>query len=632
MTNGYGMTQASNFLKNVSSLLATILGYVSGVTMVLGVFFIAADVVLRYLFNKPILGGSEVVGLLMVIAVSTGLVYTGSKDGHISITLVFVRLSKRIQTIIVPCIYFLSLCLFGLMSWRSVVQGLKWQAENPVTQTLSIPYFPFSYLIAFACAVFCLVLLIKFLDSLAPVVNGGRGLWRWLMLGIALVLLLLSFPVWFRSATNPIVIAIVGFIVMLVLIFLNVPIAFAMALVGIGGVILFTSIDIGLDLLGRKQFIVTNSYDLSVVMFFLLMGMYAFYSGLGRDLYNVAYYWLGHLPGGLAIATIGGCGLFAAICGSTVATAAAMSSVSWPELKRYKYDYTLAAGSMAAGGTLGILIPPSTVLVLFGILTGNSIGRLLIAGILPGILLMSLFIVTIYVLCKRNPSLGPPGPKFSFKEKLQSLSGLWGVIILFVLVIGGIYMGIFTPTEGAGIGAFAAFLFMLIKKVSKQGFKSAMLETVDITGMTIFIFVGGMMLGAFLGVTQAPVKLIELVGSLQIDRYLILFLIFIIYNILGCLMDGLTILIVITPIFYPILTGLGFDPIWIGVMVVLLTEMSLVTPPVGANCFVIAAMIKEIPLDVVFRGIVPFFVAMIICFVIITIFPQIVTFLPSFLY
>jgi tripartite ATP-independent transporter DctM subunit len=330
------------------------------------------------------------------------------------------------------------------------------------------------------------------------------------------------------------------------------------------------------------------------------------------------------------MATITACGGFAAISGSSLAAAATMGMVALPEMKRFKYDDALATGCIAAGGTLGILIPPSTVMIIYGILTEQPIATLFIAGITPGILLTLLFILTIYIMTKIKPALGPPGPNFPLKEKIYSLKDTWSILTLFVLVIGGLYTGWFTPTEAAGVGAFGAFVITVIKKkLTWENLTDSLSQTIRTTAMVFLILIGAHIFGYFLTISQIPDQLSILASETGLNRHVILALLILAYIILGCFMEGLAIMVLTIPIVYPLILELGFDPIWFGVIITLVMEMSLITPPVGMNVFIISGIAKDVPMYRIFRGVLPFWVAMLVCIILVILFPQLALFLPQ---
>jgi tripartite ATP-independent transporter DctM subunit len=360
------------------------------------------------------------------------------------------------------------------------------------------------------------------------------------------------------------------------------------------------------------------------------MGQICFHAGMSADLFAAGYKWFGQMRGGLAMATVAGCAGFAAVCGSSPATAITMGLVALPEMKKYRYHNALSTGSLAAGGTIGILIPPSLSFILYGIMTGQSIGQLFLAGVFPGILQAALFMATIYVLCTLNPGLGPAGPRATIREKVLSLKNTWIVLLLFFAIIGSLYMGICTPTEAASVGAFLALLFAVVKRrLTWQSMKRTFWETVKGTSMLMIIFAGATIMSHFLAVTRIPMMLADTVVALEVNRYIVLSLILFIYVILGCLMDPGSMLLLTLPTFYPVVQALQFDPIWFGVLVAVMTEVGCITPPVGLNVFVIRGIAEDVPMYAIFRGIVPFLGANAVLLVILILFPGLSLLLPS---
>jgi C4-dicarboxylate transporter DctM subunit len=336
------------------------------------------------------------------------------------------------------------------------------------------------------------------------------------------------------------------------------------------------------------------------------------------------------LPGGLAIATVLACSGFAAISGSTLATAATMGMIALPEMKKHKYDPALATGVVASAGSLGILIPPSSILIIYGILTEQSIGKLFMAGIFPGLLLAFLFAANIYIRARLNPELAPKGARVGFFEKILALRASWAVLVLFLLIMGGLYIGLFTPTEAAGVGAFATLILALWRKrFTKKALVTALGETMRSTAMILVIIIGAMIFGYFLARSRLPFELAKFVGSLSVSPYIILTGILILYLFLGCVMDTFAMVILTVPIFYPVILKLNFDPIWFGVIMVLVSEMGVITPPVGINVYVVHGVAKNVPLVIIFRGILPFLLMIVICIILLIAFPQIAVFLPS---
>ncbi len=423
----------------------------------------------------------------------------------------------------------------------------------------------------------------------------------------------------------------IGIVILVVLFLLRMPVAFAMALVGLAGFAFLTSPEAALNLIGIDIFESFSSYPLTVIPMFILMGTFAFASGISRRIYRTAYAWIGYRRGGLTVATVFACAGFGAICGSSTATAATMGKIALPEMKKYKYDDTLAAGTVAAAGTLGILIPPSTVLLVYGYLTEQSIGKLFVAGIVPGILLSICFALTVAFLCWRKPDIGPPGTPSSWSEKFKALTGIIEALLLFLLAIGGLFLGWFSPTQAGAIGAGGALIIGLVRgQISWKGFIEAARDGLATSCMVIFIITGAVVFGHFMAVSRIPFLLADWLGELPIHPMAVMGLIVFIYFIGGFFMDSMGLIVVTVPIFFPIVEKLGFDPIWFGVIIVLTGEMGVITPPVGVNVFVIKGIAPDIPLERIFKGITPFLVALILFTILMMIFPQIATFLPSF--
>jgi C4-dicarboxylate transporter DctM subunit len=430
---------------------------------------------------------------------------------------------------------------------------------------------------------------------------------------------------------SPITIGLIGIVVLVLIFLLGMPVGFAMAFVGLAGFCYLVSPEAGLSILARDVFSNFSSYSLTVIPMFVLMGSIAFASGMSRRLYDAGYTLFGQLRGGLAMATIAACAGFAAMCGSTNATAAAMGRVSLPEMKRYNYDDSLATGCVAAAGSLGILIPPSTIFIIYGILTEQSIGKLFIAGVIPGVILAVLFMAVVSLLCLRNPNLAPAGAPTSWREKLAGLTGILEMLILFGLVIGGLFLGWFSPTQAGAAGAAGALLIGLARRqLNWQGFLFAIKDALRITCMVMVIVTGAIIFGHFIAVAKIPLVLSEWVGGLPLPPAAIMGIIVLMYLAGGCFMDALALITLTVPIIYPVILILGFDPIWFGVIIVLVTEMGVITPPVGVNVYVIKGIAEDVPLETIFRGIFPFLAALIVAVAILIAFPQIATFLPSF--
>lgn len=423
-------------------------------------------------------------------------------------------------------------------------------------------------------------------------------------------------------------VGILGLVGFLLLAFFGLPLGFSFALSGFIGMVFLRGIAPALDLIGGSAYAQTASFVLCALPLFVLMGQLTYYSGISRDLFEASYKWMSKLPGGLAIATMGACTAFAACTGSSVASAATMSTICFPEMKKYNYNPRLATGTIAAGGTLGILIPPSTIFIIIGILTETNIGALFIAGILPGLITSALFTLLIWIMCTRNPFLGPPGEAFSWREKLHALKGVWGLIGLFVLVIGGLYIGIFSPSEAGSIGAAGAFVLAIIKGTSPSNIIRALKESAQITSYMLLILIGASIFNTFLGVAGLPAMVNNWIGRLHLPPIGIVICILLLYIPLGMFLDTLGMILLTLPIFFPIIIQLGFDPVWFGVLVCMMAELGMITPPVAINIYVVRGVTKVSMVDIAY-GVLPFIVVFLIAVGLIVAFPEIALFLPS---
>jgi len=428
---------------------------------------------------------------------------------------------------------------------------------------------------------------------------------------------------------SPAEIGFLGIAVLMILLFLGVHVSFALIMVGFAGFALIGGLAPAIANMALVTFAKVNSYHFAVIPLFLLMSAFVANSGIGREAYDTARAWVGQARGGLAMATVGACGLFAACSGSSLAGAVAMGKVAYPEMKRFNYGSSLAIGCVAAGGTLGILIPPSLGFIIIGILTELSIGKLFMAGIIPGLLEMVFYMGTIYILCRLNPQLGPSAPKTTFRRKVGSLRLTWPVVLLFALIMGGIYGGVFTPTEAGGIGAFGALVIGLVRgQLSRSSLVDSLMETARLAAMIIILVVGAFIFNAFLAITRIPFVASEFIVELGLSKYIVLAIILFSYIILGMFFDIYAILILTIPIIFPTIVALGFNPIWYGVIMVRIIEIGLITPPFGINLFGLAGTV-DIPVGTMYRGIIPFFIADILHVALLIAFPILSTFIPS---
>ncbi len=429
-----------------------------------------------------------------------------------------------------------------------------------------------------------------------------------------------------------------GFVAVFVLVLLRIPIAFAMGFVGMVGLMYETSYRAAISMVGRLIIDTSQDYGLSVIPLFILMGLFVNKGGISKELYQVSNAFLGHFRGGLAMATIVACGGFAAICGSSLATAATMSKVAMPEMRKYGYSDKLSSASIASGGTLGILIPPSVILVIYGLLTETSIGKLFVAGIIPGFLGILFYLAAVRLTVARDPASGPAGPRATWRERFSALSHVWAVLLLFFLVIGGLYGALdfwplhlaFSPTEAAGMGAMGAFLIALARGgLSWKDMREVLGETTLTTASLFSVLIGAWVFSNFVNLAGLPEGLLALVTSLDLGPWVVMALIMVIYLALGCIFESMSMLLLTVPIFFPLVTSLGFDPIWFGIVVVVVIEISLITPPVGLNVFILKGVVGDVSTGTIFRGVTPFWLMDILRLLLLLAFPALVLFLPN---
>ncbi len=425
-------------------------------------------------------------------------------------------------------------------------------------------------------------------------------------------------------------IAVVGFVILFVLMLLRVPVGMAMGLVGVVGYSMIAGVGPALKLVGQTSMRTVTDYTFGVIPMFMLMGAFVSVSGVSRELFRAANAFFGHLRGGLGMATVLACGGFAAICGSSVATAATFSTVAYPEMRRYGYPQSFSTGVIAAGGTLGAMLPPSTVLAVYAVITQQDIGKLFMAGVLPGLLAMAMYVLTIVIIVAVAPKLLPAGEKRPWVERRSAMKDVWPSLVLFAFVIGGLYGGFFTPTEAGGMGAGGAFLLgILRRKLNHANIRQALLQATRTAAAVFTVLIGALLFGYFLTITQTPQKLTGFVTGMGLGRYEVLALIMVMYLVLGCLMDAMAMIILTVPIIFPVIMQLGFDPIWFGVIIVMTVELGLIHPPVGMNVFVIKSVVKEVSFTTIFKGVIPFVITDIIRLVILIAFPMIALWLPN---
>jgi C4-dicarboxylate transporter, DctM subunit len=425
-------------------------------------------------------------------------------------------------------------------------------------------------------------------------------------------------------------VALLGFAALFVLMLLRVPVGMALGLVGVSGFGYLVGGEPALKLVGQTSMRTVTDYTFGVIPMFLLMGAFVSTSGMSRELFRAANSFVGHFKGGLGIATIAACGFFAAISGSSVATAATFSAVAYPEMRRYSYPQSFSTGVIAAGGTLGAMFPPSTVLAVYGIITEQDIGKLFIAGIIPGLIAVTMYMITILIIGMVRPGFLPAGPQSSWRERYGALRQIWAPLLLFLFVIGGLYGGLFTPTEAGGMGAGGAFIISVLRgRLSRSDIRRSLLQATRTAAAVFTILIGALLFGYFLTITETPQKVTAFLTGLGLGSYGVLALIMLMYLVLGCLMDAMAMIILTIPIIFPVIKALGFDPIWFGVIIVMTVELGLIHPPVGMNVFVIKSVVPDVKFSTIFRGVLPFILTDLIRLMILIAFPLLATWLPA---
>ena len=608
------------------SLLAALLTFIMAL-------IVAADIFMRVFFNSPIPGSLEIQQYVLALLVFLALPYSSVNRDHVSIDLISPLYSAKTRAVMESIFYLLSAYLFFVICWQNVVRVIVSIEDKEIGVATELPLFIFVLIVALGSGIVTIVLFIDFLRSQAQLIKTAERPWVGLLLtyvpAVAVMILPFLLKI-FSIEMDPLTAGLLGMGFTICIMLLGMQIMFALGLMGFLGLWYVSGSDTAVQIVRMCVFDSVANYFFCVVPFFVMMGFLCFRSGISVSLYEAGRKIFGQLPGGLAIGTVFGCAGFASICGDSMATAGTMGSVSYPEMKKYRYKDSLATSCVASGGTLGILIPPSMGFIVYGLIAEVSIGKLFVAGIIPGILLAIFFSVIILIRCMIDPSLGPPGPKVSVTDKLLSLKEVWPILVLFLVVIGGIYMGVFTPTEGGGIGTLVALLIGLAKKsLSFKGLVRACVESMALTSVIFGILIGVTILGYFITISEIPMRLAGIIVALPLSRWAIFAVILLLYVFLGMVMNIIPMILITLPILFPTIKGLGFDPIWFGVVMVIMMEMGQITPPVGVNVFVIASVAKGVSMSSIFKGVAPFILAMILVIILLALFPDLALFLPN---
>lgn len=631
MTEGPALTPLDRAADGLDSLLEPLgrwMFLISTLAVGLMSLPIVLDVIARLTVGASVTGIVELEEFLMVVIVFLSLGYAHKKEGHIAIDLLTCKLPLKVNRCLETFNRALGCVFFCLMSWRMVLTAF--QKSSEYSTMLRVPIWIFLALAAAGTALLALVLLSQLIRALSQNIQDRS--WLGILLALAGAVVVITMPVWLKAMPWDISrfqYGLYGMGFMMLLLLLGMPIGFSMGLVGyIGLGVLGFSLTPALNALGFSPFTTTASFILAVAPLFILMGLLASEAGICQELFDTANKWLGRLPGGLAMASVAGCSGFAAVCGDSMATAVTMGSVALPEMKRKNYQPSIACGALAAGGTLGILIPPSVGFIFYALVTEESVGKLFIAGIIPGLLLAAMFMACIWLIAIRRPELAPRGEATTFHEKLVSLKGVFGMLILFVLILGGILGGFFSPTEGGAVGVVGAFLITVVRrKLTWAGLVQACRQTVFITSKLLMILIGVNILGYFMASSRLPFELADLITGSGLNRYLVLLGVMLLYMLLGCLMNVIPMILLTLPAIFPTIQALGFDPVWFGVLTVIIMEMGQITPPIGVNVFALSSVAKGVSMGTIFAGIMPFFICMCLLLGLIIVFPPLATWL-----
>ena len=594
--------------------------------------FTTTAVVMRAFFNKPIVGQVEVIEWAMIIATACTMAFTQVEKRHIALELVSGRLWPKGRVTLNIGILSLSIAVIALASWRVLAESIRLYQLDGRSATLGAPTFPLAIVLGLAFTMLAIVL-IRDLNRVH--IDGFRHklgpMWLVVPLMLAILAAGLVLLVQQHPVSNLPMVGLFGLLILLLLIFLGMPVGFACLLVGALGVLYIRGLPAMLSVMSTSPIRDIGSYTWSAIPLFVLMGAFAASTGIAKDLYDAAYKWVGYLHGGLAISSTLACTVFGAVCGSEVAASVTIGRISLPEMKRYGYGTGLATACVTCAGGIAILIPPSIGFIIYGALTGQNIGVLFIAGIVPGLILATLISVYVWVRCRLNPELGPAGPKESWGVKMRALGLVWPALLLFLLVIGGIYAGIFTPTEAASIGSVGALVLgFAMRRWTRSNFLDAMLDVARLMGQVFTLLIGVFLFTYFVTTTQLPLELANFIVGIGLSPVATIIVLMVILVALGCIMPTMPMILLSIPIFYPVALAMGFDPIWFGVLYVIMLALGPLTPPYGFLCWVMAAQF-DVPIMTLYRSVIPFCILYVVTAGIIIAFPQLTTWLPSVL-
>jgi tripartite ATP-independent transporter DctM subunit len=622
-----------DFLKNAQNRIEGFFNGFAAVVITFMMLLSTLDVALRYLFNSPLPGAYALCEMLMVCTVYPAAAYVQQKKGHVRVDIIIDRVRGAARTTFELATLYLALVSFALVGWQS--GALAWEAWVTGDYDMGLvayPFWPAKTLMTIGIVLLCLRL---FTDIGHQFKELRQRTKKWPAYLIVSLLPLIFFSILLTLVSpgqfQPMTVGWIMLAAMIVVLFMGLPVSFGLLLVGIVGYWVLEGPARAITILGIVPYEKVSNYPLSVIPLFILMGHLAYQAGFATSMYGAAQKWIGHIPGSVAQATVLGGAMFGAACGSGLASCATLGKICIPVMRKFGIDDKLALGSVAAVGGLAQMIPPSILMVIYAIITDQSVSKLLIAGIIPGIVAALCFMVLIYIMVKRNPQLAPkPLTGVTWKERIISLKDTWGIGMLAFIVMGGIYSGIFTPTEAGALGAFGAlFLGLITGRLTLKGFVAAVLETTKTTAMIFLIIATAMIFGHFLGISRIPSEVSELLMTLKAPRFVILMGVLGLYIIGGMFIDMLAFIFLTLPIIYPALTALGYDPLWFGVITVFMCELALITPPFGLNLFILRGMVPDVTMEDIIRGVLPFVFAQFVILAIYVAFPQLATWLPS---
>ena len=625
-------TALGQHLSRMSRKVNIVFFSIATVLLILMALPATVDVLARYLFSYSVPGTVDITELALAMIIFGVMGYVNDNDSHIRVTLLLEKLPEHVRAVLRYSSSGLSVALFACMTYCMYANGVNKFLGNEGSYSISLPL----YIFVFICTAFLighvLSLSAQTLLHLADLLRSRR--YAGLLAGTALVAAGMAAPFFLQDTVlggDPAALGITGVSALMVLLFLGMPIGTAMAGIGFLGMLIFYPTPrTALSMLGVSPLSTASSYVYGVVPMFILMGNLAMHSGISRDLFNAASCWLGRLPGGLAISTVAGCAGFSAVSGDSMATAVTMASVALPEMKRKRYDQPFACATLACGGTLGILIPPSTGFIFYSLVTEASIGKLFMAGVIPGVLLALFFMAAVFIFSRRHPDLAPVGDPTTFRQKLRSLRGVLPMLALIFIILGGILGGLFSPNAGGAVGVVCVALYAFVtRKLRWSTFVAALRDSADVTGRLLYILIGVTLLGYFFAATRLPYELAEALAGMQTSRWVIFAGIVVFYILLGALLNVIPMVLLTLPAMYPSVLTLGFDPIWFGVQCVILMEMGQITPPVGINVFALSTMTRDVPMFQIFRHITPYFLCMLLLVVLLCFFPQLALWLPG---